>query len=92
MKHNMRLTHGGHQQDTADNKNGLVYWSAAEEDVQTAILAAGEIFADHDCLDIRRYMDGAEKGQAIIGIAGLILQQRRFYIEGGTKSIIEEMI
>lgn len=83
MKTNDFLTHGGHNVNmVSDDTDGIIYWDTAEEDVKTAILSAAEILADNDCIDIKRYMNGAEKGQALISIAGLILEQRRFYISG----------
>ena len=92
MKHNMRLSQGGHEQIGADDNPSLNYWTAAEEDVTLALGIAVELLASADCNGVTRWMDGNKKGQAAIDVAGLILAQRRFYIEGASKSLIEEMI
>jgi hypothetical protein len=83
MKQNEFLLHGGFEATlTGEKVSNLPYWDAAEQDVKCAIFVAAEILGDNDCIDIRKYMDGAEKGQAVISIANLILAQQRFYISG----------
>lgn len=83
MKQNEFLLHGGFETTLSGERvSNLPYWDAAQEDVKCALLCATEILADNDCIDIRRYMNGAEKGQALIAVANLLLNQQRFYISG----------
>lgn len=92
MKHNMRLSHGGHEQANEDDFPSLDYWDAAKDDVGCAIRSAENMLASADCNGVTRWTDGNKKNQAVIKLAEMILSQRRFYIEGAIQSIGEEMI
>ena len=92
MKHNMRLTHGGHEQPNQDDCPSLDYWDTARDDIGCAIRAAENMLNGEDFKNIKQYMSGVERAQTVINIAEMILAQRRFYIEGASQSIGEEMI
>jgi hypothetical protein len=91
MKHNMRLSHGGHEQANEDDFPSLDYWDAAKDDVGCAIRSAENMLDTVDFKKIRQFMSGPERSQSIIKLAEMILAQRRFYIEGASQSIVEEM-
>lgn len=92
MTYNIRLDRGGHDQAIEDDFPSLTYWDAAKDDVASAVMSAEHLLGTPDFDRTRRWLDGADRGQAVIKLADLILTQRRFYIEGASQSLVEEMI
>jgi hypothetical protein len=61
--------------------NHMKIWDIAEDEVVTALLGAEEMLETNNYVGMRSATDGATRGQMIISVAGLILEQRRYYTD-----------